>query len=100
MFTYNLTSRTVIVPIVTCDSEIWILKQADIDILYEFQINAFQHIQHFPDRSTNETFYFELGWMHLEKIAYSKKLIFIMTVLVRDDLCIYKQVSILRALKI
>ena len=98
MFTCNLIYWTVIVPTTIYGSELWILKQTDIDILDDFQRYAGRRIQRFPPRSPNETAFVGLGWMRLENYIYAKKLIFIRTILVRDNKCIYKQVFITRAI--
>ena len=99
MLSCNLIYWTVIVPITTYGAEIWILKQGDIDILDDFQRYSGRRVQRFPQSSPNETCFVDLGWMRLENFIYAKKLIFIRTILVRDDDCIYKQIFKYRALQ-
>ena len=87
----NIIFWCLIVPILTYGSELWVLKQSDIDELDKFQRYAGRRFQRFPKWSPNETSCKGLGWMRLETYIYAKKLVFIRTILVRDDECIYKK---------
>ena len=98
MLACNLIYWTVIVPITTHGAELWILKQVDIDILDEFQRYSGSRVQRFPPSSPNETCFVGLSWMRLENVIYAKKIVFIRTILVRNEDCIYKQVVKIRAI--
>ena len=94
----NIIFWNLIIPILTYGAELWILKQSDIDILDKFQRYSGKRIQRFPKSTPNETSFRGLGWMRLENYIYAKKLIFIRTILIRSDECIYKKVFKMRAI--
>ena len=95
----NIIFWCLIVPILTYGSELWVLKQCDIDELDKFQRYAGRRFQRFPKWSPSETSFKGLGWMRLETYIYAKKLVFIRTILVRDEGCLYKKVFKLRAVQ-
>ena len=88
----NIIYCCLIVPILTYGAELWVLKQSDVEALDKFQRYAGRRIQRFPSSSPNETSFRGLGWMRLENYINAKKLIFIRTILIRKDDCIFKQV--------
>ena len=95
----NIIYWCLIVPILTYGSELWVLKQNDIDALDKFQRYAGKRIQRFPKWTPNETSFRGLGWMRLENYIYAKKLVFLRTIMVRNDNCIYKRILKARANK-
>ena len=94
----NIIFWNLIIPILTYGAELWVLKQTDIDTLDKFQRYAGKRIQRFPKSTPNETSFRGLGWMRLKDFIYAKKVIFIKTILIRSDDCIYKKVFKMRAL--
>ena len=99
IYSCNIIYWCMIVPIVTYGCELWILKENDIESLDKFQRYAGRRIQRFPPHSPNEACFRGLGWMRLENFIYGKKLIFIRTILIMDDTCIYKSVLKIRAIQ-
>ena len=99
MHACNIIYWCLIVPIQTYGSELWVLKQVDIEALDKFQRYAGKRIQRFPKWTPNETSFRGLGWMRLETYTYAKKLFFIRTIMIRDDDCIYKGVFRSRAIQ-
>ena len=97
MYASNVIYWCMIIHIVTYGSELWILKQNDIDALDKFQRYAGKRIQRFPVSCPNETSFAGLSWMRLENFIYAKKFIFIRTILVREESCIYRKILCLRA---
>ena len=95
----NIIYWSLIIPILTYGSEIWVLKQDDIDALDKFQRYSGKRIQRFPRYTPNETSFRGLGWMRLETYIYAKKLVFIRTILIRDESCIYRKLLKKRAIK-
>ena len=87
---------SLIVPIVTFASELWVLKDNDVRLLEDFQRYAGKRVQRFPYFTPNETFYTGLGWMRLENFIAAKKLIFVRTIAIMDDLSPVKRVFALR----
>ena len=97
--TCNVIMWSVIIPIITYASEIWVMKYSDVKMLDEFQKYAGRRIQRFPLDTPNETSVIGLGWMRLENYIHVKKLLFLRTIAIRDDSCIYKSVLKCRAVK-
>ena len=94
----NIIYWSLIVPILTYGAELWILKASDIEALDKYQRYAGKRIQRFPKYTPNESSFRGLGWMRLENYIYAKKLIFVRTILCRNDDCLYKRVFKLRAI--
>ena len=83
---------TIIVPIITFASELWVLTDQDIDKLDKFHRYAGRKMQRFHNRSSVNTSYECLGWMRLENFIYAKKLLFVRTVATQESNKIYLQV--------
>ena len=94
----NVIYWCLIIPILTYGAELWVLKLSDIEALDKYQRYAGKRIQRFPKYTPNEVSYKGLGWMRLENYIYDKKMIFVRTILCRNDNCIYKRTFISRAL--
>ena len=73
----NIIFWCLIVPILTYGSELWVLKQCDIDELGKFQRYAGKRFQRFPKWAPNETSFKGLGWMRLETYIYAKKCVYL-----------------------
>ena len=97
MNTCNVIIWSVVVPIITYASEIWVMKNDDVKMLDEFQKYAGKRVQRFPLDTPGETSFIGLGWMRMENFIHGKKLLFIRSIAVRDESCIYKKVLIYRA---
>ena len=76
---------SLIIPITTFASELWVLKDKDVQLLEDFERYAGRRMQRFPSCSPNETSFAGLGWMRLENFIAAKKLIFIRTIVKMDD---------------
>ena len=87
---------SVMIPIVTYAAELiplqlWVLKQKDLEILESFQRYSGKRLQRFRMDCPNELSYVGLGWMRFENFIYVKKLLFLRTIIVRDEKSIYKR---------
>ena len=76
---------SIVVPVVTYGSEVWVLKGDEIDALRKFQRYVGRRSQRFPQRSPNFSAYAPLGWVSLEKVVYVKKLLFLRSICVMKD---------------
>ena len=93
----SLLFWSLIVPIVTFASELWVLKDQDIDALEGFQRYAGRKVQRFSTCTPNETSFTALGWMRFENFIYVKKMLFIRTILVLDESNPCRQIFVRRA---
>ena len=69
----NLIFWSVVMPILTFGSEIWILSDKDHENLQNFQRYAGRRVQRFPQRSPNMTSFFGLGWIKINTYIMIKK---------------------------
>ena len=76
---------TIVVPIVTYGSEVWVLKSDEIESLRKFQRYVGRKSQRFHQHSPNFSTYAPLGWISLEKVVYVKKLLFLRSMCVMKD---------------
>ena len=97
MSTCSLLYWSIIVPIVTYGSEVWVLKSAEIEELRKFQRSIGRRCQRFPKRSPNYSGYAPLGWMSIDRLIQVKKLMFLRTILVLDDEDTCKRILAARA---
>ena len=81
----SLLFWSLIVPIVTFSSELWVLKDRDLEVIDKFQRYAGRRVQRFPLFSPNETSFAPLGWMRLENFIYVKKMLFVRSILVLTE---------------
>ena len=88
----NILFWSMIVPIITFASELWILKDAAIKILEDFQKYAGKRLQRLHPRAPSMMSYVTLGWIRLENFINIKKLLFICTILVQDENSTHKKV--------
>ena len=88
----NILFWSMIVPMVTYATELWILKDPDIELLEDFQKYAGKRIQRLHPRAPNVMSYVTLGWIRLENFINIKKLLFIRTILVLEEVSIHKKV--------
>ena len=88
---------SIIVPIVTYGSELWVLSSSEIEEIRKFQRYVGRRCQRFPKRSPNYSSYSPLGWLSLDRLIQVKKLMFLRTILVMGDEDICKRILVNRA---
>ena len=96
MATCSILYWSILVPIVTYGSELWVLSGEEIGELRKFQRYIGRRCQRFPKRSPNFSSYTPLGWMSLDRLIQVKKLLFLRTILVMKDDDINKRILIKR----
>ena len=84
MKTCNLIFWAIVIPTLTFGSEIWGIKDKDIEQLQSFQRYAGRRVQRFPKRSPASTSFFGLGWLRIETYIQVKKLLFLLTIIGMD----------------
>ena len=89
---------SMVVPVVTFACELWIINDADVRLLDDFQTYAGRRIQLFKQCSPRATSFVGLGWIRLEIFVYVKKLLSIRTIAMLTDDSIYKCVFLHRYL--
>ena len=87
---------SMIIPIVTYGSELWILDERDIDMLDSFQRYAGRRVQRFHNRSPKQTSFVGLGWMRIESFINGKKLLFVRSILSMDAESVYRKIFVQR----
>ena len=97
--TCSLLFWSLIIPIVTYASEMWVPGDNDIAVLDAFQRYVGRRVQRFPSKSPNETSFTGLGWIRIELFVYIKKLLFVRTIAMLDDESIYKKIFLARAVQ-
>ena len=85
MFTCNVIFWSVVVPTTLYGCELWIMDDASLNLIEEFQNHIGKRIQRFHPKIPNVCSFYGLGWMRLERIIQIKKLMFIRTIMVMDD---------------
>ena len=83
---------TIIAPILTYGSEIWVLRGDEVEILRKFQRMVGRKCQRLPPNSPNHGAYMPLGWMSLDRFIQGKKMMFIKTILALEDDAICKRI--------
>ena len=76
---------SIIVPIATFGSELWILNDKTVKLLEKFQHFVWKKIQRLYPRSPNACAYYGLGSMRLERFIEVKKLLFLRSIACNDD---------------
>ena len=89
---------SLIIPITTFASELWVLKNNAIQLLEDFERYARRRVQRFPSYSPKETYFIGLGWMRLENFIAAKKLVFVRTIASMDNDSPVKKILIHRSL--
>ena len=87
---------TIIIPVVTFGSELWVLKGHEIEFLRKFQRQIGRRCQRFPDRSPNYSAYIPLGWLSIDRMIQIKKLMFLKTITNLDENATVKNVLTVR----
>ena len=76
---------TIVVPVVTYGSEVWVMKGDEIDLIRKFQRYIGRKSQRFHQRSPNFSAYTPLGWISLKKVVYVKKLLFFRSICMMNE---------------
>ena len=83
---------SIIIPIVTYGSEVWTLRGDEIEALRKFQRYVGRRCQRFNSRSPNYSAYVPLGWLSINRYVQVKKLLFLRTITIMKDECLYKKI--------
>ena len=83
---------SIVIPVVTYGSEVWVIKSHETELLRKFQRQIGRRCQRFPDRSPNYSAYGPLGWLSIDRMIQVKKLLFVRTMTILDDNAICKKV--------
>ena len=87
---------TIIIPILTYGSEMWVLKGHEIEELRKFQRCIGRRCQRFPKRSPNHSAYASLGWLSIDRYIQIKKMLFIRSITVMDQGDVCRQILVAR----
>ena len=83
---------TIIAPIVTYGSEVWVLRNDEVEALRKFQRLVGRKCQRFPPNSPNYSAYIPIGWLSIDRFIQGKKLLFLRTILSLEDDAICKRI--------
>ena len=97
MSTCSILYWSIIVPIVSYGSELWVLKGEEIAEIRKFQRYIDRRCQRYPKRSPNYSAYTPLGWMSIDRFIQVKKLLFLRTILIADENDTCKRILCTRA---
>ena len=86
---------SIIIPIVTYGSELWVMKKDEIESLQRY---LGRKCQRFPSRSPNYSACAPLGWISIEKVIFVKKMMFFRTILIMEDDTVCKKILLTRTL--
>ena len=82
----------IVIPIATFGSELWIIDDLCLLLLESFQVYVGSKIQRLFTKSPKAIAYFSLGWICIERFFEIKKLLFLHSILSRDDADVTKTV--------
>ena len=85
IFTCNILFWTIVVPTTIYGCELWILDDAVLTLLEDFQNYIGKKVQRLHPRSPNICSYYGLCWMRLERMVQIRKMMFIRTIMVMGD---------------
>ena len=88
---------TIVVPIVTYGSEVWVLRSDEIEALRKFQRYVGRRCQRFNSRSPNKSAYIPLWWLSIDRCIQVKKLLFLRTITIMEEDSICKTILKCRA---
>ena len=88
---------SIIVPILTYGSEIWVLRGDETEALRKFQRYVGRRCQRFNLKSPNYSAYIPLGWISIDRYIQVKKLLFLRTITVMDENSVCKRILQARA---
>ena len=87
---------SMVIPIITFASELWVMDEYDVSKLENFQVYSGRRVQRFHQSSPRETSYVGLGWIRIEYFIYVKKLLFIRTIAVLKENSLYRKIFVER----
>ena len=85
MATCNVIFWTIVVPTTIYGCELWVLDDAALSLIEEFQNYIGKRMQRLHPKIPGVCSYYGLGWMRLERIIQIRKLMFVRTILVMSD---------------
>ena len=88
---------SIIIPIVTYSSELWILQPDETEVLRKFQRYICRKYQRFPPRSPNYSTSCPLGWIDIDRYIKVKKATIFRTITVMPEDASCKHIMSLRA---
>ena len=83
--TCDILFWTIVVPTTIYGCELWILDDAVLTLLEDFQSYIGKKVQRLHPRSPNICSYYGLGWMRLERMIQIRKMMFIRSIMVMGD---------------
>ena len=93
----NILFWSIIAPIVTYGSEVWVLQPDEQELLRKFQRYVCRRCQRFPPRSPNFSTTYPMGWMDIVQFINVKKMLFLRTIITMPDDAICKRVLVHKA---
>ena len=88
---------SIIAPTVTYGCELWVLRADEKEALNKFQRYMGRKCQRLPSRSPNYSAYLPLGWLSLIRYISAKKLLFLRTIIVMNEMAVCKRILVSRA---
>ena len=85
MATCSVIFWSVVVPTTLYGCELWIMNDASLNLIEDFQNFIGKRTQRFHPKIPNICSFYGLGWMRLERIIQIKKIMFIRTIMVMND---------------
>ena len=98
MATCNVIFWSVVVPSALFGCELWIMDEASLNLIEDFQNYIVKRVQRFHPKIPNACSYYGLGWMRLERVIQICKLMYFRTIMVMRDEELPKKIFCERAM--
>ena len=85
MATCSVIFWSIVVPTTLYGCELWIMDDASLNLIEDFQNFIGKRTQRFHPKIPNICSFYGLGWMRLERIIQIRKIMFIRSIMVMDD---------------